>query len=101
MSEVVISLSIIALALVFIFYYMHWLSRKMSQVSDKIEKIEKDLYELRELMSEVKDTTHNLNHKVDLVKEIERLVEHIQVKKEEDKEKVKQFLVRKFNNVVS
>jgi prefoldin subunit 5 len=73
----------------------------MSQVSDKIEKIERDLYELRELVSEVKHTTCTLNDKIDIVKEVEKLVERIQVKREEDKEKVKQFLLRKFSDVVA
>ena len=37
-----------------------------------------------------------LNEKIDLVEKIEKLVSNIQVKKEDDKDKIKQFLIRRF-----
>lgn len=37
-----------------------------------------------------------LHEKIDLIEKIEKLVSNIQVKKEDDKDKIKQFLIKRF-----
>jgi len=51
-------------------------------------------YETKELQREVQ----KLNEKIDLIEKIEKIVSNIQVKKEDDKDKIKQFLIKRFGN---
>lgn len=51
-------------------------------------------YETKNLQKEVQ----KLNEKIDLIEKIEKIVSNIQVKKEDDKDKIKQFLVKRFGN---
>lgn len=39
-----------------------------------------------------------LHEKIDLIEKIEKIVSNIQVKKEEDKDKIKQFLIRRLGS---
>lgn len=51
-------------------------------------------YETKELQKEIQ----KLNEKIDLIEKIEKIVSNIQVKKEDDKDKIKQFLIRRFGS---
>jgi hypothetical protein len=51
-------------------------------------------YETKNLQKEVQ----KLNEKIDLIEKIEKIVSNIQVKKEDDKDKIKQFLIKRFGS---
>jgi uncharacterized protein Yka (UPF0111/DUF47 family) len=51
-------------------------------------------YETKQLQKDIE----KLHEKIDLIEKIEKLVGNIQVKKEEDKDKIKQFLIKRFGS---
>jgi nitrogen fixation/metabolism regulation signal transduction histidine kinase len=51
-------------------------------------------YETKRLQKD----TEKLHEKIDLLEKIEKLVSNIQVKKEEDKDKIKQFFIKRFGS---
>jgi len=85
---------VIAVLLVLMLYIV----RKLNQIQDCLERIEKDLEALRIEIHELREKVNKLDEKTDLVKEIEKLVERIQIKKEEDRDKIKAFLLKRFSN---
>lgn len=51
-------------------------------------------HETRRLQKDIE----RLHEKIDLIEKIEKLVSNIQVKKEDDKDKIKQFLIKRFGS---
>jgi hypothetical protein len=51
-------------------------------------------YETKQLKKDIE----RLHEKIDLIEKIENLVKNIQVKKEEDKDKIKEFLIKRFGS---
>ena len=50
--------------------------------------------EIKQLQKDIE----KLHEKIDLIEKIEKLVSNIQVKKEDDKDKIKQFLIKRFGS---
>lgn len=71
-------LSVIELSIVFVIFFL----------------VVKLHYETKNLQKEVQ----KLNEKIDLIEKIEKIVSNIQVKKEDDKDKIKQFLIKRFGS---
>jgi predicted PurR-regulated permease PerM len=51
-------------------------------------------HETKQLQKDIE----KLHEKIDLIEKIEKLVSNIQVKKEEDKDKIKQFFIKRFGS---
>ena len=49
-------------------------------------------------MKQLQKDIEKLHEKIDLIEKIEKLVSNIQVKKEDDKDKIKQFLIKRFGS---
>lgn len=69
-------LSVINLCAVFVLVYI------VLRLYQEIKQLQKDIEKLHE--------------KIDLIEKIEKIVSNIQVKKEDDKDKIKQFLIKRF-----
>ncbi len=95
MYEALIGYGLFNLILLAIVYVI---ARKLVQIYQCLDRIEKELEILHEELQQLRDKVNKLDEKTDLVKEIERLVQQIQIKKEEDRDKVKAFLLRRFSN---
>jgi len=95
MHELLLGYGVVITVLLLLVLYM---VQKLKQIQDCLERIEEELEILREEIQKLRDKVHKLDEKTDLVKEIERLVHHIQIKKEEDRDKVKAFLLKRFSN---
>jgi len=65
--------------------------RKLISLQARLEILETKLEVLYEAFQDLAGRVHKLDEKIDIIKEIEQLVERIQVKREEDKDKIKQF----------
>jgi len=71
-------LSVINLCVVFVLVFI------VLKLYQEIKQLQKDIEKLHE--------------KIDLIEKIEKLVSNIQVKKEDDKDKIKQFLIKRFGS---
>ena len=71
-------LSVINLCVVFVLVYI------VFRLYQETKQLQKDIEKLHE--------------KIDLIEKIEKLVSNIQVKKEDDKDKIKQFLIKRFGS---
>ena len=71
-------LSVINLCVVFVLVYI------VLRLYQETKQLQKDIEKLHE--------------KIDLIEKIEKLVSNIQVKKEDDKDKIKQFLIKRFGS---
>jgi len=71
-------LSVINLCVVFVLVYV------VLRLYQETKQLQRDIEKLHE--------------KIDLIEKIEKLVSNIQVKKEDDKDKIKQFLIKRFGN---
>jgi predicted nucleic acid-binding Zn-ribbon protein len=72
--------------------------RKIANLHLRFALLEEKVEMLRDNLQELTEQVQKLDDKIDIIEEIEELVERIQVKREEDKDKIKQFLVRKFSD---
>lgn len=71
-------LSVINLCVVFVLVYI------VLRLYQETKQLQKDIEKLHE--------------KIDLIEKIEKIVSNIQVKKEDDKDKIRQFLIKRFGS---
>jgi biopolymer transport protein ExbB/TolQ len=71
---------------------------KLMRLQARLELMEAKFEILYESLQDLMERIRKIDDKIDIIKEIEQLVERIQVKREEDKDKVKQFLIKKFSH---
>jgi CHASE3 domain sensor protein len=71
-------ISVVNLVFVFVLLFI------VVKLYQETQKLQKDL--------------ERLNEKIDLIEKIEKIVSTIQVKREDDKEKIKQFLIKRFGS---
>lgn len=71
-------LSVINLCVVFVLVYI------VLRLYQETKQLQKDIEKLHE--------------KIDLIEKIEKIVSNIQVKKEDDKDKIKQILIKRFGS---